>query len=199
MAVEYLQETLLMSLTTIIFLALALAMDAFAVSITSGITIVKMHLRHALRIAAFFGFFQAAMPIIGWSLGRFAADKIQAYDHWIAFGLLSIIGGKMIYESFVLDSENEKPRDPLNVFILFTLAIATSIDAAAVGISMSLLKVQIIFPSVIIGVITFFVSLAGTWLGSQFGDLFGEKIEIAGGIVLIGIGCKILIEHLFFM
>jgi len=188
-----------MSLTTIIFLSLALAMDAFAVSITSGITIGKMRLRHALRIAGFFGFFQAAMPIFGWSAGRLAAGLIRAYDHWIAFGLLACIGGKMIYESFKLEEESEKKADPLNLYILFTLAIATSVDAAAVGVSLSLLDVKIIRPAVIIGIITFLVSMAGTWLGQTFGDLFGEKIEVAGGIVLIGIGCKILVQHLFFM
>ena len=188
-----------MSLTTIILLALALAMDAFAVSVTSGMTIGKMHLRHSLRIAGFFGFFQAAMPLLGWSLGRYAADMIRAYDHWVAFALLAATGGKMIYESFKLEEESKEKADPLNLYILFTLAVATSIDAAAVGLSLSLLNVQIIRPAVIIGVITFFISMAGTWLGQSFGDLFGEKIEVAGGIVLIGIGVKILVQHLFFM
>ena len=187
-----------MSLTTIILLALALAMDAFAVSITSGITIGKMHLRHALRIAGFFGFFQAVMPLLGWSVGRGAADFIQAYDHWVAFGLLGGIGGKMIYESFKLDADCKEKADPLNLYVLFTLAVATSIDAGAVGVSLSLLDVRIILPSIIIGIVTFFVSMAGTWLGQSFGDLFGERIEIAGGIVLIAIGCKILLQHLFF-
>jgi manganese efflux pump family protein len=188
-----------MSLTTIIFLALALAMDAFAVSISSGITIGKMRLHHSLRIAGFFGFFQAVMPLLGWSVGRNAADLIRAYDHWVAFGLLAIIGGKMIYESFKLEEESSAKADPLNLYVLFTLAVATSIDAAAVGVSLSLLDVKIIFPSIIIGIITFFVSMAGTWLGQSFGDFFGEKIEVAGGVVLIGIGAKILIQHLFFM
>jgi len=186
-----------MSLATIILLALALAMDAFAVSISSGITICKMKLRHALRIAAFFGFFQAAMPIAGWCAGRMAASLIKCVDHWIAFVLLSFIGVKMIYESVAHKDEKDSKFDPLNIYILFSLAIATSIDAAAVGISMSLLSVHIIEPALIIGAVTFFVSLAGTWIGCRCGDLFGEKIEIAGGVVLIGIGTKILIEHLF--
>ncbi|MBN1575643.1 MAG: manganese efflux pump [Chitinispirillaceae bacterium] len=187
-----------MSLPTVILLALALAMDAFAVSICSGATIEKMRLRHALRIAGFFGFFQAVMPVAGWSAGRYAAELIKACDHWIAFGLLTIVGGKMIYEALVFKAENEKRADPLNLYILFTLAIATSIDAAAVGISLSLLAVGIVQPAIIIGCVTFLVSLAGTWIGCRCGVLFGEKIEIAGGIVLIGIGCKILVEHLFF-
>lgn len=188
-----------MSLITVIFLALALAMDAFAVSIASGVTIVKMHLRHALRIAAFFGIFQAVMPIAGWSVGRFAAEMIRAFDHWVAFGLLSFIGGKMIYESSFLEPENETRSDPLNFYILLTLAIATSVDAAAVGVSLSILEIRIVQPAVIIGIVTFLVSLAGTWIGRRFGDLFENKIEIVGGVVLIGIGCKILVEHLFFM
>jgi len=122
-----------MSLATIILLALALAMDAFAVSISSGITICKMKLRHALRIAAFFGFFQAAMPIAGWCAGRMAASLIKCVDHWIAFVLLSFIGVKMIYESVAHKDEKDSKFDPLNIYILFSLAIATSIDAAAVG------------------------------------------------------------------
>lgn len=189
-----------MSLTTIILIALALAMDAFAVSLSTGVTMCKMHLRHAIRMAAFFGAFQAIMPILGWSVGRFAAEFIQRFDHWVAFLLLSVVGGKMIHEAvwgITSESEEEK-RDPHNVYILLTLAFATSIDAAAVGISLSFLKVAIIEPSVIIGVITFFVSLAGTYIGCKAGDIFGSKVEIAGGIVLIGIGTKILIEHLFF-
>lgn len=188
-----------MSITTIIFIALALAMDAFAVSLSTGVTMCKMHLRHALRMAAFFGAFQAIMPIAGWSIGRFAAELIQSYDHWVAFVLLAIVGIKMIYEAVWGDKDNETDKkDPHNVYILLTLAFATSIDAAAVGISLSFLQVAIIQPSIIIGVITFFISLIGTAIGCKAGDIFGSKIEIAGGLVLIGIGTKILIQHLFF-
>jgi putative Mn2+ efflux pump MntP len=189
-----------MSLITVFFIAVALAMDAFAVSITSGVTICRMHLRHALRIAAFLGGFQALMPIIGWSLGRFAADAIMAYDHWIAFSLLAFVGGKMSWEALICggdEDEDEVRKDPLNLYILLTLAFATSIDAAAVGISLSFLKVDIIEPSIIIGVITFFISLAGTFIGCRFGDKFGSKIEIIGGLALIGIGIKIVIDHQF--
>jgi putative Mn2+ efflux pump MntP len=156
-----------------------------------------MHLRHALRIAAFFGGFQALMPIAGWSLGRFAADYIMAYDHWIAFALLAIIGGKMSWDALRGGIKDEERTDPLNLYILLTLAFATSIDAAAVGVSLSFLKVNIIQPSVIIGVITFFISLLGTYIGCRFGDKFGSKIEIIGGLVLIGIGIKIVIDHQF--
>ena len=188
-----------MSLITVILLGLALAMDAFAVSLSTGATMCKMHLRHALRMAGFFGAFQAIMPIAGWSAGRLAADLIQAYDHWVAFFLLSIIGGKMIYEAVWGEKdEDEEKKDPHNVYLLLTLAVATSIDAAAVGISLSFLHVAIVLPSIIIGVITFFVSLLGTSIGCKAGSLFGSKIEILGGLVLIGIGAKILIQHLFF-
>jgi manganese efflux pump family protein len=186
-----------MSFITILFLALALAMDAFAVSISSGVTICRMHLRHAIRIAAFFGAFQAFMPIAGWSVGRLAADFITSFDHWIAFVLLLTIGGKMVIDSFKKDEDDKEHADPLNIYILLTLAFATSIDAAAVGISISFLKVDIILPSIIIGIVTFIMSLIGTFIGCKFGDKFGSKIEIIGGLVLIGIGIKIVIEHLF--
>ena len=188
-----------MSLITVVLLALALAMDAFAVSLSTGVTMCKMHLRHALRMAAFFGAFQAIMPIAGWSLGRFAVEQIKSYDHWVIFILLAVVGGKMIYEAVweKKDSTEEK-KDPHNVYILLTLAFATSIDAAAVGVSLSFLNVEIILPSVIIGIITFFLSLLGTSIGCKAGDLFGSRIEVLGGVVLIGIGTKILIQHLFF-
>ncbi len=174
-------------------------MDACAVSLSAGVTMRTMKLRHALRMAAFFGAFQAIMPIAGWSVGRFAAGLIQSFDHWVAFFLLAIIGGKMIYEAIRKDAgDKEEKKDPHNVYILLTLAFATSIDAAAVGISLSFLQVTIIQPSIIIGVVTFFVSLLGTAIGCKAGDIFGSRIEILGGIILIGIGVKILIQHLFF-
>ncbi len=186
-----------MSIPTILLIALALAMDAFAVSVTSGCTIRKLRLHHSFRIAAFFGVFQAIMPVAGWCAGRLAAGYIRAFDHWIAFGLLSFIGGKMIHESFVLKKEEQDRVNPLEVSVLFALAVATSIDAAAVGVSLSLLDVNIMEPAVIIGMVTFVISFAGTWIGRKCGDFFGDKMEVAGGVVLIGIGCKILIEHIF--
>lgn len=187
-----------MSVITIVLIAVALAMDAFAVSIASGVTIKKMHLRHAFRIAGFFGIFQAIMPVAGWSVGRFAAQFIQRWDHWVALALLLFVGVKMIYEALRNDEEKEGRSDPLNIYILLTLAFATSIDAAAVGITMSFLNVAIIQPALIIGMITFIISFAGIYIGNKSGRLFGGKIEILGGIVLIGIGIKIVIEHVFF-
>jgi putative Mn2+ efflux pump MntP len=188
-----------MSFTTMVIIALALAMDAFAVSLSTGVTMTRMHLRHALRMAAFFGFFQALMPIAGWSLGSLAADLIKNFDHWVAFVLLVAVGGKMIWESFELgEDKSDQGQDPHNVYILLTLAFATSIDAAAVGISLSFLNIAIITPSIVIGIITFFISLGGTIIGCKAGDIFGKKIEIGAGIVLIGIGTKILLEHTLF-
>lgn len=177
----------------IILISIGLAMDALAVSITSGSIMQKMHLRHMFRIALFFGAFQAIMPIIGWLGGTLFTDYIKNVDHWIAFGLLAFIGSKMIKEAL---SENEDERfDPLNVYILFTLAVATSIDALAVGITFSVLSITIWTSATIIGVITFFISFIGVFVGKKLGDTLGSKMEIIGGIILISIGTKILIEH----
>lgn len=183
-----------MQLFQIVFIALGLAADAFAVSVSSGAIIEKLRLRHALRIAFFFGAFQAIMPWIGWKIGSLASDLIRAMDHWLAFVILSFIGGKMIYESFLL-KEEEEAINPLNLYVLLSLAIATSIDALAVGVTFSFLDVSIYEPVLIIGAITFLVSLAGTYIGEFFGHIFENRIEMAGGIILIGIGGKILIEH----
>lgn len=184
-----------MSLLTIVVIAFALAMDAFAVSLSSGITMCKMKLRQAFRMALFFGTFQAFMPVIGWSLGSMAANLIKSFDHWVAFVLLVAIGTKMVYESIHMPRSEEDTADPQNVYILITLAFATSIDAAAVGLSLSFLKIAIIQPSIIIGIITFLVSLGGTAIGCKVGDIFGKKIETIAGLVLIAIGINIVVEH----
>ena len=184
-----------MDIISIIFIAFGLAMDAFAVSITSGLTIKSLKINNALKIAVFFGLFQAIMPLIGWLAGLSFRDFISGVDHWIAFGLLSIIGCKMIYESSKMDL-NEKKIDPLNIYVLFILSIATSIDALAVGLSLSFLNVSIALPAIIIGIVTFLLSIFGVYFGNRFGHYFERKIEIIGGLILIGIGIKILIEHL---
>jgi putative Mn2+ efflux pump MntP len=178
-----------MDIISIIFIAFGLAMDAFAVSVTSGITIKQLKVRNALRIALFFGAFQAFMPVIGWLAGLSLRAIISSVDHWIAFGLLFFVGCKMIYESLKLES-GERTVNPLDVSILLMLSVATSIDALAVGVSFAFLKVSIATPVVIIGVV------AGVYIGDRFGHFFDKKIEIAGGLILIGIGLKILIEHL---
>lgn len=182
-----------MGIITIIFIALGLAMDAFAVSVVSGITIKGLKTSHALRIGLFFGGFQALMPVVGWLTGLGLKNFIFGFDHWIAFGLLSFIGVKMIYESNRIDKDR---RDPLGIYNLLILAIATSIDALAVGVTFAFLSVSIIIPVVIIGIITFILSFFGTFIGNRIGHFCERKIEVAGGLVLIIMGIKILTEHL---
>ena len=184
-----------MDLMTIIIIAFGLAMDAFAVSITSGIAIKKLKMNNALVIALFFGTFQAIMPVVGWLAELSLRSFIAEIDHWIAFGLLSFIGCKMIYESIAVQS-NEKRINPLNIYVLFMLSVATSIDALAVGVSFAFLKISIATPVMVIGTITFGLSFLGVFVGNRIGHFFENKIEIAGGLILIGIGVKILIEHL---
>ncbi len=182
-----------------IVVGVGLALDAFAVSITSGISIKNMKLRHALRIAIIFSVFQAMMPIIGWIIGDKARSFIVSVDHWIAFILLGIIGFKMIYEGLKIDKDIEKESDPLNIHVLFVLAIATSIDALIVGLTLSVVNISILLPVIIIGVITFIMSFSGVYLGNKYGHVFdATKLEILGGIILILLGIKILITHLFF-
>jgi len=184
-----------MDIITILFIAVGLSMDAFAVSITSGLTIKNLKVNNALKIAIFFGSFQAIMPLIGWLAGLSVRSFISGVDHWIAFGLLSFVGGKMIYES-ITTKPTSKENNPLNVYVLFVLSVATSIDALAVGLSLSFLNISIAMPVVIIGVVTFLLSFFGVFIGDRFGHFFEKKIEIVGGLILIGIGIKILIEHL---
>ncbi len=183
-----------MNTITILLLALGLSMDAFAVSISSSVTIDRIKFRHALKIGAFFGSFQALMPLIGWLAGLGFRVLIAGNDHWIAFALLALIGGKMIYESSKKDCPQNKVN-PLNTLVLLGLAVATSIDALAAGISFALLKINILYTVSLIGLITFVVSMVGVFLGKKLCGFWGNKIEIAGGLILIGIGLKILIEH----
>lgn len=184
-----------METITHIFLGLGLAADAFAVSLSSGITIKYMKINKALKIALFFGGFQALMPVMGWLVGLSFRDVISAIDHWLAFGLLALLGAKMIYES--LQEEAGKTRfNPLDPWTLLSLSIATSLDAFAVGIGFSILKASIVTAVTVIGLITFFLSFIGTFIGHWFGDFFQDKVEMVGGCILILIGLKILIEHL---
>ena len=184
-----------MEFLTIIFIAVGLAMDAFAVSVVSGSLFKKLNVRHALQIAVFFGGFQALMPIIGSLAGLTVRDHIADYDHWIAFGLLAVVGGKMIYESFKMKPERQN-FDPSSIAVLFMLSIATSIDALAVGFTISFIKISIIISAAVIGLVTFILSYCGVFIGKKFGHFFENKIEIAGGIILICIGLKILIQDL---
>jgi putative Mn2+ efflux pump MntP len=184
-----------MHLATTTFLALGLAMDAFAVSISSGITIKNPRIEQALKIAIFFGAFQAIMPVVGWLAGLGLRELIAQVDHWIAFGLLFLIGCRMIYESTKARSER-KVLNPLGLGVLLLLSVATSIDALAAGVSLAFLKMSIVLPVIIIGAVTLVLSFLGVFVGDRSGHLFENKAECVGGLVLIGIGTKILIEHL---
>jgi len=186
-----------MELFTIVIIAVGLAMDAFAVSIVSGSAYKQLKLRHTLRIAVFFGGFQAFMPLVGSLAGLSIKEYTAGFDHWIAFGLLSTVGIKMIYESFKIGSA-EKNLDPSNIFILLALSVATSIDALAVGFTLSLITSSIITAVIIIGSVTFVLSYLGVSIGRKVGHFFENKIEALGAAVLIGLGVKILIQHLFF-
>ena len=180
---------------SIIVIAFALSLDAFAVSVSSGFCIKQLHIRHALKISLSFGLFQAIMPIIGWLAGFRLKQFIEGVDHWIAFSLLFIIGCKMIWESRRFPENEEKCKDIGNSQ-LFILSIATSLDALAVGITLPFLNISIVTAPLIIGMITFVLCFVGIYLGNRFGHLFEKKIEAAGGIVLILIGVKILLEGL---
>lgn len=184
-----------MDMITIMFTAIGLAMDSFAVSITSGLTNKRLKINNALRIAIFFGFFQAIMPVIGWLAGVSIIDLISGVDHWIAFLLLSLIGCRMIYET-IKPGSSIKIISPSNFHVLLMLSVATSIDALAVGLSFAFLRIFIATPIVVIGTITFLLSLLGVYAGKRFGHFFEKKIEIVGGVILISIGVKILVEHL---
>jgi len=175
--------------------AVGLSMDALAVSVVNGFTIRELNLRHALRIAFFFGLFQAAMPLAGWAAGRTVSAYIQEYDHWIAFALLAFVGVKMLWESRSFCDPAGR-RDCTHTPTLLLLSVAPSIDALAIGISFAMLDLQILVPVLVIGGITFVICLAGTQLGKRFGHLIEKQLEMTGGIVLILIGLKILIEHL---
>lgn len=178
-------------------IAVGLSMDAFAVSICKGLKMQRFNVRHAGVIALAFGGFQALMPVIGWFLGKQFESYITGIDHWIAFALLAIIGGKMAVESFKKEEEDSsKENEKLDVKELLVLAVATSIDALAVGITFAFLQVSIVPAVSLIGVITFVLSALGVFIGHKFGAKFKSKAELAGGIILILIGLKILLEHL---
>lgn len=183
-----------MGILEIVLLGIGLAMDAFAVSICKGLSMKKMNWKNAMIIAFYFGVFQAIMPAIGYFLGTTFESFVTAVDHWIAFILLSFIGGNMIKESF--NSEDEDKNDRVDFKTMIVLAIATSIDALAVGITFAFFDVNVIVAVSIIGVITFFISLLGVKVGNKFGDKYQNKAELMGGILLVLLGIKILVEHL---
>lgn len=197
-----------MAFFELFLIAIGLSMDAFAVSLCKGLQMKTFNIKQTFVIALFFGGFQALMPFLGWLLGFQFKEYITNFDHWIAFVLLVFIGGKMLYDCFSKSDDKDENCDCANqnkeqtksfsISELFILAIATSIDALAVGITFAFLKVNILTSCVTIGITTFVFSIFGVFLGHKVGNKFQKIAEICGGIILIAIGTKILIEHLFF-
>ena len=183
-----------MTLLELFILAVGLSMDAFAVSVCKGLALGKIKVKHCLIVGAWFGGFQALMPLIGWFLGSRFEQYIRAFDHWVAFGLLVAIGANMLREA--LSGEEEKADASLAFKTMLVMAVATSIDALAVGITFAFLRVRILPAVLFIGVTTFLLSMLGVKAGSLFGEKYQKKAEIAGGIILILLGVKILLEHL---
>ena len=186
-----------MNLLFILGLALALAMDAFAVSLGLACALKGLTAGQSFRLAFHFGFFQFGMPILGWFAGSRVLGLIAGFDHWVAAGLLAFVGGRMIYESFHLSEEEKAGRpDQTRGKSLLLLAVATSIDSLAVGLSLGVVSVPILVPALIIGLVCFVITLLGAKLGPLVGRALGKRAELAGGLVLIGIGVRIVVEHL---
>jgi manganese efflux pump family protein len=186
------------NLQAIILIGIALSMDAFAVAITNGMTLRHSKMRSAFKISATFGLFQALMPMVGWLIGIKFSKYIVKVDHWIAFILLGIIGGKMIYEALKSEVKKENQRNEVKCLdnkTLLLLGLATSIDALTVGVSFACFQVPIIMSITIIGIITFILCFAGVFLGKNFGELLKGHAGIFGGIILVAIGLKIFIQH----
>ena len=186
-----------MGLIELFLIAVGLSMDAFAVSVCKGLAMPKCTFKKAAIVGLWFGGFQALMPAIGYILGAQFQEAIASIDHWIAFVLLALIGGNMIHEA--LDNDEEEADASLDVKTMFLLAVATSIDALAIGITYAFLKVNIIPAVCFIGIVTFIISFAGVKIGNVFGARYKNKAEIVGGIILILLGLKILLEHLGFL
>lgn len=183
-----------MGTVEILLISIGLAMDAFAVSICKGLSMRKMNWKKAIIIGLYFGLFQALMPVLGYFLGTTFDHFITRIDHWVAFILLAGIGINMIKEAFTEDSEN--CNDKIDVKIMIILAIATSIDALAIGTTFACLRVKVVLPAISIGLITFVLSVIGVKIGNKFGNKYKSKAEVTGGLILILLGIKILLEHL---
>ena len=184
-----------MTFLPLLLIALGVSADAFAVALTKGLHMRRFNLRHAVIIALTFGLFQAVMPLLGWLLGTQFARYITEFDHWVAFGLLARVGGKMLYEAFSSHEDREKDTDRLNLRELAVLAIATSIDALAVGVTLAFLPVSIGWAILLIGVTTAVLTFVGVLVGRRVGARFGKPAEIAGGVILILIGVNVVLEH----
>jgi len=186
-----------MSFILVLGLGAALAMDCFAVTLGLACGARGLTMRQALRMAAYFGGFQFVMPVVGWFAGGRLLGLISRFDHWVAFGLLALIGGRMIRESVEMSDEDKACRpDQTRGRRLFVLALATSIDALAVGLSLGVVGTGIVYPAAVIGLMSFLLTVAGAKLGPVVGRVVGKRAELAGGLVLIAIGVKILIEHI---
>lgn len=187
-----------MAFWALITIAVALAMDAFAVAISTGIALQTVSARQTFRLSFHFGLFQALMPILGWFAGQSFADWMAPVDHWVAFTLLSVIGGKMIWDAFVphSDIEDTKARDPTLGASLVILSVATSVDALAVGLSLSLLRVDVWYPALVIGIVAATFTIIGLRLGQRLGQKIGRRASLLGGLLLVGIGVKIVVDHL---
>lgn len=186
-----------MDFTTILIIAFALAVDAFAVAIAAGVSICQATLRQTFRLAWHFGLFQGGMNVLGWAVGLSFRNIIEHFDHWLAFGLLALVGARMIIEAARKGQEKQEAKDPTRGRTLVILAVATSIDSLAVGLSFSVLNTSILLPALTIGIVTTFLTAFGLHLGCLVGSAskLGPRAEIAGGLVLIAIGVKILAEH----
>jgi putative Mn2+ efflux pump MntP len=187
-----------MNFFLVLAVALALAMDAFAVSVGISLSLETITKQQTLRLASLFGFFQFVMPLVGWYAGQnILVRYIEPFDHWVAFSLLVIIGGKMTYESFKRGEKNKNTMsDPTKGLSLLLLSVATSIDALAVGLSLAALQVAILYPACIIGLVAFFMTILAVKIGPFFGRIIGQRAELMGGLILILIGVKTLLEHL---
>jgi putative Mn2+ efflux pump MntP len=186
-----------MSFVFILGIAVALAMDCFAITLGLACGTRRLTMKQAVRMACYFGGFQFVMPVAGWIAGDRMLGLIGSFDHWIAFGLLAAIGGRMIYESVGMSDEEKASRpDQTRGKRLLVLALATSIDALAVGLSLGVVRTGILFPAAVIGVTSFLLTIVGAKLGPVVGRVVGKRAELIGGLILIGIGVKILVEHL---
>ena len=185
------------SFSAILLLAIGLAMDAMAVAASRGLATTKVLPRHVILVATFFGGFQALMPLLGWLIGSQVGPLIQAWDHWVAFVLLSAIGGKMLWEARHTDgAQTRTGGNPFELRTMFLLAVATSVDALAAGITLPMMEAPLVSSVLTIGLTTALLSALGLFAGRRFGTALGNRLDVAGGIVLIGLGVKILVDHL---
>jgi putative Mn2+ efflux pump MntP len=182
---------------SLVALAVALAMDAFAVALAAGVILRPLTFRPCFRLAFHFGLFQALMPIIGWLAGLTVQSFVAAWSHWIAFCLLLYIGGRMVHEALAAEEGEARPNDPSRGLTMVALSVATSIDALAVGLTLAMLDVVIWIPSLVIGIVACCFTVMGLFLGTRAGKLWGKRVEVAGGVILIVIGLKILLSALF--